>query len=65
MGFKDKAMYMISVPAVSYAIYEGSFLFGFINNIKENNPECYQTNPNKWELFIGTQIALALFSLPI
>ena len=65
LDLKDILLYGLCVPSGIYAVYEGTNLFGYINTLKEQNPECYQPNPNRLELFVGTIIALAVLSFPI
>jgi hypothetical protein len=65
LDLKDILLYGLCVPSAIYAAYEGTNLFGYIQNLKDQNPECYKPNPNRNELFFGTMIALAILSFPI
>jgi hypothetical protein len=65
LDLKDILLYGLCVPAGIYAVYEGMNLFGYINTLKELHAECYKPNPNRFELFFGTMIALAVLSFPI
>lgn len=62
---KDILLFGLCVPCGLYALYEGNNLFSYISHIKETNPECYQPNPNRFELFFGTMILLAMFQIPV
>ena len=57
---KDTILYGLCIPSGIYAIYESTNLFSYISHIKKENPECYITNPNRYELFFGTMILLAI-----
>lgn len=65
MQLKDVILYILCVPASIWAVYEGSKVPGYIGLLKKDSPECYQPNPNRWELFIGTQVILAMVSIPL
>ncbi len=65
LDLKDLVLYGLCIPAGLFSIYEGTNLIGYVNKLKEQNPECYATNPNRLELFFGTIFALAVASFPI
>lgn len=65
MEIKDILIFSMCVPACLYSVYEGVQLFGYLGYMKEHNSACVQPNPNRWELFFGTILMLALLSIPI
>ncbi len=60
MELKDILLYSLCFPSGIYAVYEGINLMNYVSFIKENNPECYQSNPNRNALFFGTMLVLAV-----
>ncbi len=62
---KDVLLYGLCVPSGLYAIYEGMHLMSYISYIKEHNPDCYASNPNRVEFFFGTMLLLAVLQFPI
>jgi hypothetical protein len=41
LDFKDMMLYGLCIPAGIYAIYEGTNVYGYIQTLKKENPECY------------------------
>ena len=65
MDIKDILMISLSVPATLWAIYESYNVLGYVHDLKFKTPECFQSNPNRIALFVGTQVILALIMGPI
>lgn len=65
MDKKDVLFYTLVIPTIMWALYEGSFVPGYVNALRENHSECYKSNPNMVSLFFGTMVGLACISVPI
>lgn len=65
MELKDLLFYTLCVFMTPYAAYEAYNLVQASQILKNEHPECYQTNPNQVSLFIGTQIVLMCLMLPV
>ena len=63
--FKNYAIYVMTPPAVAWALYEGSNLPGYIRTLQKDYPQCYKSNENRVMLFIITWIILTVTMIPV
>lgn len=65
MELKDYLFYGLSLVVLPWAFKIGINLYGYSQMLRDEKPECYQTNENYWQLFVGTWAVLLITMHPV
>ncbi len=65
MELKDILFYTLALVATPWTVKQGYNLVHYSNALREEAPECYQSNPYFLQLFFGTCAILTVVMIPV